>query len=176
MDSEDATPAAWVSSVAEPLSTGRFEGREAFEQLIRAALARAAQEGWREIVLSDATFADWPLCERVVADSLQAWSASGRRFIMLATGFDEVIRRHARFVSWRKTWGHIIDCRLCKGAHAVDFPSAIWTQGWFMHRLDTQRSHGVCGVDRMRGIQLKELLDEKIRNSSVGFPSSTLGL
>ena len=165
-----------MGSEVEPRGTSRFEGREAFEQLIRTALARAAVEGWREIILSDATFADWPLHERAVAESLQAWSTSGRRLIMLATGFDEVIRRHARFVSWRKTWGHIIDCRLCKGAHAVDFPSAIWTQGWFMHRLDVQRSHGICGVDRVRGIQLKELLDEKIRNSTTGFPSSTLGL
>lgn len=176
MDSKDDKPAALVSAIEVPQSTGRFEGREAFAQLIRTALARAAQEGWREIILSDATYADWPLGERAVAESLQAWSASGRRLIMLATGFDEVIRRHARFVSWRKTWGHIIDCRLCKGAHAVDFPSAIWAQDWLMHRLDVQRSHGVSGLDRMRVIQLKELLDEKIRNSTAGFPSSTLGL
>ena len=165
-----------MGSEVEPRGTSRFEGREAFEQLIRTALARAVVEGWREIILSDATFADWPLHERTVAESLQAWSTSGRRLIMLATGFDEVIRRHARFVSWRKTWGHIIDCRVCRAAPAADFPSAIWSRAWFMHRLNPQRSNGACGYDRERRVQLREVLEEKLRDSVPGFAASTLGL
>ena len=161
---------------SDRLPSGRFCGHEAFAQLVRAALARAAHEGWNEIILSDATFEDWPLRERAVAESLYAWSASGRRLTMLATRFDEVIRHHARFVTWRKTWGHIIDCRVFRVATHVDFPSAIWTRDWFMHRLDTQHNSGICGDDRERGRQLKEILDEKIRNSSSGFPASILGL
>ena len=161
---------------SESLPSGRFTGREAFEQLIRDALARAAHDGWQEVFLSDATFLDWPLRERAVAESLHAWSASGRRLVMLATRYDEVIRHHARFVSWRKIWGHIVDCRVCRVATPTDFPSAIWTRDWFMHRLDAQNCNGIYGHDRERGVQLKEMLDEKIRNSSPGFPSSTLGL
>jgi hypothetical protein len=42
--------------------------------------------------------------------------------------------------------------------------------------MDTQHSSGVCGQDPERSLGLKELLDEKIGNSSVGFPASTLGL
>jgi hypothetical protein len=158
------------------LLSGRFSGRDAFLQLVRAAFVRAAHEGWSEIILSDATFADWPLHERAVSESLHAWSSSGRRFTLLATRYDEVIRHHARFVAWRKTWGHIIDCRVCRVATHADFPSAIWTRDWFMHRLDTQHSNGICSDDRERGRQLKEILDEKIRDSSPGFPASTLGL
>lgn len=162
--------------MSEPLASGRFSGHAAFEQLVRDALACAAREGWQEIILSDATFLDWPLRERSVLESLQAWSASGRHMIMLATRYDEVLRHHARFVSWRKTWGHIIDCRVCRVASSADFPSAIWSRAWFMHRQDPQRSNGICAYDRERGVQLREVLDEKIRNSSPGFPSSTLGL
>ena len=40
------------------LPAGRFEGRNDFQQLVRDALACAAREGWREIILSDATFED----------------------------------------------------------------------------------------------------------------------
>ncbi len=166
MDSE--TPA--------PLASGRFSGREDFEQLVRAALTHAAHEGWQKIILSDATFGDWPLRERGLVESLQAWSKSGRQLVMLASHYDEVIRHHARFVSWRKTWGHIVDCRLCRVTEPTDFPSALWSPGWFMHRLDPQRSTGICGADRERALQLRELLEEKIRNSSPGFPASTLGL
>jgi hypothetical protein len=58
---------------------GRFEGREAFRQnVVRDALACAAREGWRELILSDADFHDWPLGERAVIDSLGAWARSGR--------------------------------------------------------------------------------------------------
>jgi hypothetical protein len=174
MDSEK--PDSLVSKLPATLASGRFSGREAFEQLVRDAFVQAAREGWQEIILSDATFQDWPLRERSVADSLHAWAASGRRMIMLATRYDEVIRSHARFVSWRKTWGHLIDCRICRVASPADFPSMIWSRTWSMHRLDPLRSTGVCGDDRERGVQLREILNEKIRESSPGFPVSTLGL
>src|SRR4051812_23478037 len=91
------------------LPSGRFEGREAFRQLVRDALACAAREGWREIILCDADFSEWPLGEREVAQSLQDWSATGRRCTLLARKWDSVVRSHARFVAWRKTWSHIID-------------------------------------------------------------------
>lgn len=158
------------------LPSGRFSGRAAFEQLVRDALACAAREGWKEIILSDATYLDWPLRERSVLESLLAWSASGRQMILLATRFDEVIRHQPRFVSWRQTWGHIIDCRVCPDAAPADFPSAIWSRDWFMQRIDLERGIGVCGSERGRSIELREVLDEKIRNSSPGFPASTLGL
>jgi hypothetical protein len=161
---------------SEMLASGRFSGREAFQQMVRDALARAASEGWPELILSDATFEDWPLQERAVVESLQAWSKSGRHLTLLATRYDEVIRKHARFVAWRKTWSHIIECRVGRPSSPVDFPSAIWSRSWFMHRLDPLRSVGTCGDDREHAIQLKEVLDEKIRDSSAGFPATTLGL
>lgn len=174
MDSE--TPAVSANTPGEPLASGRFSGREAFEQLVRDALVRAARDGWPEIILSDANFEDWPLRERSVVESLHSWSKPGRHLIMLATRYDEVIRRHARFVSWRKTWGHIIDCGVYHVAAPADFPSAIWSRAWFMHRLDPQHGTGVCGDDREHALQLRELLDEKLRNSAPGFSASTLGL
>ena len=162
--------------MADSLPSGRFSGREAFAQLVRDALDCAAREGWQKIILSDATFEDWPLRERAVVESLQAWSRSGRHLLMLATRYDEVMRHHARFVSWRRTWGHIIDCRVCRVADPADFPSAIWSAGWFLQRLDLPRSNGVCGDDPERALQLKEVLDERFRNSAPGFAASTLGL
>ena len=174
MDSEK--PDAWANTTPETLASGRFSGREAFENLVRDALACAAREGWQEIILSDATFEDWPLRERAVVESLHAWSASGRHMILLATRYDEVTRNHPRFVSWRKAWGHIIDCRVCRGGAPADFPSAIWSRSWFMHRLDRERNTGACGQERQRWVQLRELLEEKIRDSSTGFAASTLGL
>ena len=159
-----------------PLPQGRFAGREAFQQMVRDALATAAAEGWRELILSDASFEDWPLRERVVVESLRAWSKTGRRMILLAARYDEILLSQPRFVNWRRTWGHIIECRACRAADPLDFPSAIWSPAWVMQRLELQHSAGVCGHEAERRIRLREVLDEYIRNSSPGFPSSTLGL
>jgi len=159
------------------LPQGRFEGREAFQQLVRDALACAAAEGWPEIILSDADFHDWPLGERAVVESLQAWAKTGRRMTLLACRYDDVVRRHARFVQWRRTWDHILNCRRSSAADVLDLPSAIWSPGWVLQRLDPERCIGVTGVEPERRVLLRETLNEWVRNkSSLGFPSTTLGL
>ncbi len=161
---------------ATSLPQGRFEGRQAFAQLVRDALAGAAREGWREIILSDPGFADWPLGERAVAQSLQDWSAGGRRCVLLARRYDEVPRRHARFVTWRQTWSHIIEARACPAADELELPSAIWSPGWVMQRLDPQRCVGVSGREPERRLALREGLDEWLQKSAPAFPATTLGL
>jgi hypothetical protein len=161
---------------AVALPDGRFAGREAFQQVVRDALMCAAREGWKQIILSDASFDDWPLRERAVVESLQAWAKTGRHLTLLATRYDSVMRDQPRFATWRKTWGHIIDCRQCRNDDPLDFPSAMWSPGWVMQRLDLSRSTGVSGIEPARRVNLRELLDEKIRGSSPGFPASTLGL
>ena len=122
------------------LPSGRFAGRSEFAQLVRDALACAAREGWREIILSDANFEDWPLGERAVAESLQAWSKAGRKFTMLAQRYDDVSAPSRAFRHWRRTWAHIVECRRCRVADPLELPSAIWSPAWVLHRLDLERS------------------------------------
>lgn len=160
----------------QPLRSGRFEGRNEFQQLIRDALACAAREGWRQIILCDANFHDWPLGERVVAESLQAWSASGRHCTLLARNWDDALRRHARFVTWRRTWAHIIDARACSSADPLDLPSAIWSPGWAMQRLDIERCNGFCGSEPERRVLLRQDLGEWLQRSSPSFPAHVAGL
>jgi hypothetical protein len=158
------------------LPSGRFEGREAFRQLIRDALACAARQGWRELILCDADFSDWPLGERAVAQSLQEWSATGRRCTLLARRYDALVRDQARFVAWRKTWSHIIEARACPSADPVELPSAIWSPGWVMRRIDIDRSRGVTGSEPERRVLLRENLNEWLLKSSPSFAATTLGL
>ncbi len=164
------------SEAPATLPSGRFSGRNAFAQLVRDALATAAREGWPEMILSDPTFEDWPLGERAVDESLHAWSQSGRRVVLMAKQYDEVLRRHARFVAWRRAWAHLIECRGCRSADPLEFPSAIWSPSWVMRRLDLERSVGVSGTEPERRLQLREVLDEWQHKSTLAFPASTLGL
>lgn len=159
-----------------PLPSRRFEGRDDFRQLIRDGLDHAARDGWREIILSDPSFVDWPLGERAVMDSLLAWSHSGRRITLLARRYDDVARQHARFVQWRGRWSHIVTAMGCSSADPLEVPSALWSPGWVMERLDIDRCNGYCGSEPERRLLLRERLAEWLAKSSPAFPSTTLGL
>jgi hypothetical protein len=155
-----------------------FIGRETWRQLLRDALTRAATEGWRELILCDASFDGWPLGERACVQALDAWARGGsdRRFTMLAWRYDEVPRQHALFVNWRRQWSHKIDCRACPSADPQDVPSALWSPVWALQRLDPVRHAGISGSEAERCQRLREQLDEWLAHSTPAFAATTLGL
>jgi hypothetical protein len=168
--------AAEAESPPQPLKAGRFAGRAAFAQCIRDSLAAAAEQGWSQMILCDAGFGDWPLNERVVIDSLNAWARSGRQLTILATQYEGMVRLHPRFVTWRRTWGHIVDSRVCRQIDPVNFPTLLWSPRWMLQRLDPVRDTGVAGGEPERVVPGRELVQELLQVSSPGFPATTLGL
>lgn len=158
-------------------SNGKFEGPQEFAEWVRRALAEAARSGWRELVFSDAYFSDWPLGERAVVESLHAWAKPGRKLTMRAKNYDEVLRRHPRFVAWRTTWSHLIECRASAGADPLELPSLLAGPDWVLRRIDCLRSVGFAGSEPMRKVAAMEDLREWLeRKSSPSFAASTLGL
>ena len=155
------------------LLQGQFTGRSEFVELVRQAFTTAAVEGWREIIVSDGDFADWPLGERAFIQALGDWSRTGRKFTMIASSYDEIPRKHARFVSWRRHWAHIVECRR---SAADKLPSALWSGDWVFERIDVQNCTGVAGPEAGRRVALKERLNERLLNSSPAFAATTLGL
>ena len=172
----DQLPSGDAPAALPPLPQGRIEGPSQFAAVIRLALATAAAQGWREIVMSDANFESWPLGERAVAQSLNEWAKTGRTLTMLARNYDEVTRRHARFVTWRRTWAHIVTCRANTQLALDDFPSGLWSPVWVCQKLDLVRCTGVAGTEAVRRVALRERLDECLRLSSPAFAANTLGL
>lgn len=162
---------------APPLPMGRFEGREAFRAWVRAALVHAADDGLRELVCSDADFADWPLGERAVVEVLDRWAGAGRRLTLLAGHYDAVVRLHPRFVQWRVRWDHLVTARKARVVNASDLPSVLWSPRWVLQRLDPARCSGVAGSEPDRLVLQREVLSEWLeRKSSPGFAASVLGL
>lgn len=159
-----------------PLPEGRFTGRLAFADGIRLALQHAAREGWSMLWFCDPDFADWPLGERAVIETLNAWADSGRLLRLLARDFAPLRLQHPRFVQWRITWAHRVEAQACARAAAGDLPSALWTSGWTLERLDVLRCSGVCSADPARRIALRERIDNAWSRGSPSFAASTLGL
>ncbi|MBX3609972.1 MAG: hypothetical protein KF871_08735 [Hydrogenophaga sp.] len=158
------------------LPEGRLVGRLAFEGVVRDAMAAAGGQAWNLIILADDDFADWPLGERSVIDGLNAWAHQGRRMRLMARDFQVMARKHPRFVQWRTTWSHLIEAHAVPHASAHELPSAIWTPGWTMERLDPV--HGVVVAERSaeRRVALHERLDDWWAKGRPGFAASTLGL
>ncbi|GAA6143622.1 hypothetical protein [Hydrogenophaga sp. 5NK40-0174] len=168
---EASSPAA-----LPPLPEGRFEGRATFQDFVRLALAHAAEHGWKRLILCDEDFADWPLGERAAIDALQSWASSGRTIRFVARDYRLIHSLHPRLVQWRQHWSHIVEARTCSGRGSDQLPSAFWSDGWTLERLDDQRDAMVATQDAGRRVALHERIDGFWRYGQPGFASSVLGL
>ena len=92
------------------------------------------------------------------------------------TTLDGVERQHARFVQWRRMWDHIVQARAVPGEGSSEVPSAFWTPGWSLHRIDPERCRGVCGLEAEARVGLRQALDERFQQGRPAFPASVLGL
>ena len=158
------------------LLEGPFSGRSEFASLIRAALSTAGAQGWREMIWCDDDFDDWPLGELAVIESLQRWARTGGKLTLLARNYDGIVRRHARFVSWRQTFSHLVECRASRSGPADLLPSALWSPAWVFERLDQTHCKGIAGSQAARRVALKERLGERLLHSAPAFSATTLGL
>ncbi len=172
----DASRSHDVSPASAPLPEGRLQGRRLFADLVRQSLATAAAEGWPRLVLCDTDFSDWPLGERAVVASLQAWARRGRVLQMLGRDFGPLRLQHPRFVQWRVACTHLVEVRACGSASVDEWPSAIWSPVWTLERID--RAHGVVVASReaRRQVALAERLDHWWHKGSPSLPPTTLGL
>lgn len=169
-------PANEAQSAAAGLPVGRFSGPAEFASVIQGALAQAAIQGWREMVWSDANFEDWPLRDASVLQSLQTWARPGRRLVMLAHSFESMRRYHPRFVAWRIRVDALFECRKCTGAEATVLPCALTGPAWAMRRQDLISNTTVASIEPRWCAEVRAAQEACRRQSTPGFPATTLGL
>lgn len=154
-----------------------FESRTAFQDALREAFELAAEHGSRELWLCDLDFADWPLGERVVVDALTHWAYGHRRLVVMASTFDEIVRRHARWVNWRREWAHVIECRAIEHLRPEQVPR-VWLapKQHLVRLIEPTRYRGVAENRGAELIKAEEALAETLQLSVDAFPAHTLGL
>jgi hypothetical protein len=151
--------------------------RAEFIDALRSSFAIAAHEGAREILLVDADFADWPLNERAVLESLTAWVNSRRSLLLFGHSFDEFGRRHPRFVEWRRQWAHAVRCRNDPELEASQLPTLLLVAGVSCVRLVDRVNHrGTASNRAVDMAECQEAIDALLQRSVEAFPVTTLGL
>lgn len=177
MTHDPAAPAPGASPAAPAPASHAIDGRTAFQDAVREALEQAAQAGCRELIFVDRDFADWPLGEGAVIDALRRWAYPHRKLTMLAEHFDDVPRRHPRFVQWRVDYAHLVDCRAAHEDDARELPTLLAAPGLFVLRLfDPQRYRGRLDQEAAEWLRMRDRVDAIAQRSTESFPASTLGL
>ena len=115
-----------------------IDGRRSFEDAVRAALAEAAAAGWRELYWCDVDFANWPIGERAVVESLEQWVGSHRRLTLVALHYDALVKQHPRWVRWRKKLVcRYFGCSFKRGPRAC--PWGLLLSAWARRPTDVFR-------------------------------------
>lgn len=161
---------------AEP-SHRMIHTRSEYIDALRAAFEQAANAGCREIFLCDPDFAEWPLGEIAVVDHLTRWAMAHRRITVLAMHYDEIVRRHPRWVNWRRQWSHVVECRAVDDVEAGAMPTMFLAPGVVTLRLfDAENHRASVSTEAADAVRAREALDVVLQRSSEAFPSTTLGL
>ena len=159
--------------------------RNEFHQALRDGFAEIASVGCREVWICDDDFADWPLNERAVVESLTQWAQSHRKLTVIARTFEEFPLRHARWVEWRRDWSHVVECRALEEAEAGEMPTQHKSaQEWarFTKMLDDGREHRArtgksLMVPRYDIVPIPPHLRSNLASNSIeAFPATQLGL
>lgn len=154
-----------------------IDSRSGFHAALREAFDELARTGCREIWLVDEDFADWPLNEPAVIEALSRWAISHRRCTVLARQFDVIARRHPRWVEWRRTYAHVVQCRSNDELQPGEMPTMLLAPGLASVRLfDPLRHRGALSRDPSDAVVWRDAIDALLQRSQEAFPATTLGL
>lgn len=163
-----------MNNMPAPPITSRSE----FQAAVRWGFETAMASSARRIVAVDPHFADWPLDDPALHSALTAWlRLPQRRLVLLATRYDELPRRHARFVAWRALWAHAIDTRAPAEDDVADLPTLLVDDGsTSVHLRDALHWRGRADADPRSAHQWRERIDVLLQRSEPAFPVNPLGL
>jgi hypothetical protein len=152
--------------------TGRGEVIAAW----RGLLLQSLQEGARELWCSDVDFADWPLNEPALIEALVQWARPQRRLHLLAQHYDEMPRRHPRFVRWRRDFSHVVEAWRAEDLDPGQHPCLLVAAHRSIELLDSGHWRARASEEAADAQRARERLDAILQRSAPGFAATTLGL
>jgi hypothetical protein len=154
-----------------------FTGRSEFSAAVLQAFGNAASANEREICLADVDFSAWPLGDPALLATLTGWAKQPhRRLTLIACHFDDLPRRHPRFVSWRRTWAHVMACREAPEVDVSEMPGLLLAGPHSLQLLDRHHLRGRWLPRAEDRRTWAEVVDAILQRSQEGFPANRLGL
>lgn len=164
------------------MNAQNFAGRAEFQRLLVDTLAWAAAQGCRELHAWDASFVEWPLSDPRALDALAAWAKAGRQLHLLALQYDDVVRRHPRFVRWRRDYAHCVTARAVEPELRLEAaPETLLLAAGAgstltLRLFDRHLWRGEISLDAAPRVRALEWFDAAAQRSSDSFAPTTLGL
>jgi hypothetical protein len=113
---------------------------------------------------------------------LTAWARHGRKLHLLALQYDELARRHPRFVRWRRDYAHCVTARAIEPEVRLEAApeSLLLIAGGdtplTLRLFDRHLWRGELSVDAARRVGALEWFDALAQRSCESFAPTTLGL
>jgi hypothetical protein len=154
----------------------RIDGRSEFTAAVRSSLVHAVRHRERELCLVDHDFDVWPLDDNEVLDALMHWARlPQRRLILVASHFDNVMRRFARFTTWRGNFAHVVEA-FVTDVEPSQVPSLLLAGPASLMLADRLRWRGHALSSDKEVADWREVVDVLLQRSEPGFAANTLGL
>lgn len=157
-----------------------IDSRAGFKAAVSWGFTRAMREGGRSrrILCVDRDFADWPLDAPELHAQLTAWlKGAQRQLVLLGATFDEMPRRHPRFVGWRRHFTHAVFPFAAPEDIAAQLPTLLLDDDATLVRLiDAVHWRGRASADERSALPWREQIDAVLQRSEAAFPVQSLGL
>jgi hypothetical protein len=161
---------------AGPPAGAPIDGRSVFTLALREAAIHAVRSRERELCLVDPDFESWPLDDGPWLDAMTRWARlPDRRLIMVASRYDALPGRCARFCAWRGTYAHVVQAY----ATEVEFsqvPSLMLAGAASLVLSDRLRWRGSRLSTDKEVADWREVVDALMQRSEPGFAANLLGL
>ncbi|MGE5452259.1 MAG: hypothetical protein ACM3VZ_10525 [Acidobacteriota bacterium] len=158
--------------------SGRFDGWLSFQDRLAAGMAMAAAQP-ADLYFCDVDFSHWPLGAPAILDAFHQWvmSSTAPRCHLLAVNFDEMPRRHPRWLAWRQNWGHRVQCKLIPEDAAPGLlPTFVLKDCLALRIMDQRSGAGIWSRDPGTMRAWVSEFDVISQRSHEALPATTLGL
>lgn len=155
-----------------------IDSRGAFVSAVHEAVELALARRVRRMLWVDDDFADWPLDDPALLQRLTDWlRLPQRQLVLLASDYEDLRRRRARFLACYRLWSHAISAHGPAEDDAAQLPCLLLADRTLLVQLlDKTHWRGWTSNEPASLRAWHERTDALLQRSAPTFPVTTLGI
>lgn len=155
-----------------------IDSRSAFSGAVQQAVELALERRTRRMLWADSDFADWPLDDPALLQRLTDWlRLPQRQLVLLASDYDDLRRRRARFVACYRLWSHAISAYGPAEDDVAQLPCLLLAERTVLVQLlDKTHWRGWSSTEAASLQAWQERSDALLQRATPALAVTTLGL